>query len=288
MLPESNALRCYCVFNNHYRGAALKRSIVTVLVSLLALSGCTAPTDPFVEVVKATAVDAGFTDSGQMASGCVGMYLVCAQPMYEPIFFMPESVGAETACAALFETANKLGAVAYSVLGSPAAKLQGAESEAAKLCTDGLGAPLINSDGSWFYQGINLYDDGAMDSFGKVYAFNRSDSEFGKTFSLIVSFSRDLGRTGPVPFGSEKPKLMTQSDLDVSNGLDKTSAETMKFANTLLGQSENYAITRIEETDYSWVVIARDQEEFTYSQQYDPKRILITIKEGIVYDAIAG
>jgi hypothetical protein len=62
----------------------------------------------------------------------------------------------------------------------------------------------------------------------------------------------------------------------------------MKFANTLLGQSENYAITRIEATEYSWVVIARDQEELAYDEKYDPMRIRITIKEGIVYDAIAG
>jgi hypothetical protein len=261
---------------------------VAALFSAVTLTGCTAPTDPFVEDVKASAVDAGFTDSGQMASGCIGMYLICAQPMYEPVFYMPESVGAETACAALFETANKLGAVGYSVFGSPAAKLQGAESDAAKLCTDGLGIPLINTDGSEFYQGINLYDDGAADSFGKVYAFNRGDSEFGKAFTLIISFSKDLGRTGPVPFGSEKPKLLTQEDLDVASGLDKTVAETMKFANPLLGQSEQLAISKIEAAGYRWVVIARDQEEFVYDQQYDPRRIRLTIKEGIVYDAIAG
>ena len=275
-------------FQQPLLGADLKRSIVTALVCLLTLTGCTAPTDPFVEVVKTTAVAAGFTDSGQMASGCVGMYLICATPMYEPFFYMPESAGAEKACDAALEIANKLGVVAYSVIGFSPVRIEPGSELPRDLCVSGLGVPLKNADGSDLYQGLAFYDDGSKDSFGKFYAFDRSDSEFGKVFRLIISFSKDQARVGPIMYANEIPKLLTQADLDAANSVNAIAAETMKFANTLLGQSEKYAITRIEETDYSWVVIARDQEELAYDDKYDPMRIRITIKEGIVYDAIAG
>jgi len=266
----------------------LAGAVVAALITATSLTGCTAPTDPFVEDVRAAAVDAGFTDSGQMASGCVGVYLICAQPMYEPIFYIPDSAGSEKACAALFEVSDKLGAVAYSVQGAYPARIEPGSNSPKELCVEGLGTPLINSDGSDFYQGIVLYDDGAKDSFGKVYNFIRGDSEFGKVFQLIISFSKDQARIGPVMYGNQIPKLLTQEELDAGNASNAVAEETMKLANTLLGQSEKYAISRIENAGYRWIVISRDQEEFIYDQQYDPRRIRLTIKEGIVYDAIAG
>ena len=266
----------------------LAGALVAALITAGALTGCTAPTDPFVEVVKTTATEAGFTDSGRMASGCVGVTLFCMQPMYEPIFYIPESAGSVKACDALFKISNKLGALAYSLTGEYPARIEPGSNAPKELCIQGLGKPLINSDGSELYQGIVLYDDGSKDSFGKVYNLIRGDSEFGKVFQLIISFSKDQTRIGPILYGNETPKLKTQDELDAGNAANEIAAETMKLANTLLGQAEKYAITRIEDAGYTYVVIARDQEEFVYDQQYDPRRIRLTIKEGIIYDAIAG
>ena len=257
-------------------------------IAALAMTGCTAPTDPFVEVVTAAATGAGFTDSGRMASGCVGFTLFCLQPMYEPIFYMPESAGSEKACAALFETSNKLGALAYSVMGSSAARIQTGSNAAKQLCVEGLGKPLTNSDGSELYQGLVLYDDGAKDSFGKVYNFIRGDSEFGNVFQLVISFSKDQTRIGPIAYGNQIPKLMTQAELDAANKTNDVATETMKVANTLLGKAEKEAIQIIESNGLTWIVVDRDGKEFPTDKMYDPRRVRLTIREGKIYDALAG
>lgn len=262
--------------------------LAVLSLAALALTGCTAPADPFVEVVRTAATDAGFTDSGRMASGCVGFTLFCLQPMYEPIFYIPESAGSEKACAALFEVSNKLGALAYSVTGDSVARIKPGSNAPKELCVEGLGKPLINSDGSEFYQGIVLYDDGAKDSFGKVYNFIRGDSEYGQVFQLIISFSKDQGRIGAIVYGSEIPKLMTQAELDAANNSNAIAAQTMKVANTLLGKTENDAIQIIEGNGFTWVVVDRDGEEFITDASYQPTRIRLTIRKGVVYDAIAG
>jgi hypothetical protein len=208
--------------------------------------------------------------------------------MYEPIFYMPESAGSEKACAALFDTSNKLGALAYSVMGASAARIETGSNAAKELCVAGLGKPLKNSDGTEFYQGIVLYDDGAKDSFGKVYNFIRGDSEFGKVFQLIISFSKDQARIGPISYGNQIPKLMTQAELDAANKTNDIAAQTMKVANTLLGKAENEAIQIIESNGFTWVVVDRDGKEFPGDKMYDPRRVRLTIREGKIYDAIAG
>jgi hypothetical protein len=257
-------------------------------LAALALTGCTVPTDPFVDVVKTTAVEAGFTDSGQMASGCVGMYLICATPMYEPFFYMPESAGAEKACDAALEIANKLGVVAYSGIGFSPVRIEPGSELPRDLCVSGLGVPLKNADGSDLYQGLAFYDDGSKDSFGKVYAFDRSDSEFGKVFRLLISFSKDQARVGPIIYANEIPKLMTQADLDAANSANAVAEETMKVANTLLGKAEKEAIAIIESNGFTWVVVDRDGKEFPTDKMYDPRRVRLTIREGQIYEAIAG
>lgn len=256
-------------------------------LAALALTGCTAPTDPFVDVVKTTAVDAGFTDSGQMASGCVGFNLFCVQPMYEPFFYMPESAGAEKACDAALEIANELGVVAYSVIGFFPVRIEPGSELPRDLCVSGLGVPLKNADGSDLYQGLAFYDDGSKDSFGKVYALDRIDSEFGKVFRLLISFSKDEARVG-LTYANEIPKLMTQADLDAANSANAVAEETMKVANTLLGKAEKEAIAIIESNGFTWVVVDRDGKEFPTDKMYDPRRVRLTIREGKIYEAIAG
>jgi phosphotransferase system IIB component len=59
-------------------------------------------------------------------------------------------------------------------------------------------------------------------------------------------------------------------------------------ANTLLGKTENDAIQIIEGNGFTWVVVDRDGEEFITDASYQPTRIRLTIRKGVVYDAIAG
>jgi hypothetical protein len=261
---------------------------VTVLVFLLALSGCTAPTDPYVATVTQTVEQTVFKSTGSMASGCVGVNLFCVQPMYEPVFFAPATTNVDLVCQDLLAIASKLGVVAYGASGYSAYEFPDSNIEVLEICKNGLGAPLKNFDGTDFYQGLVLYDDGSKDSFGKVYSLSGGPSEFGDGFVLIISFSKDLGRVGPVQYGSGKPQLLTQADLDAQNAVNNIAAETMKIANPLLGKDEQYAKTKIEEAGLTWVIVDRDGKELPTDKMYNPKRVRLTIREGKIYDAIAG
>ena len=193
---------------------AICKAISLAVGALLLITGCTAPTDPFVSVVKEAVAKTSFEDTNQMASGCIGMYLYCSQPMYEPVFFASETQSVEKVCGDFIKVAKEIGVVAYAVQGSGAYKFPNTETDVLDLCTGGLGAPLKNTDGSELYQGTVLFDDGAKDGFGKVYNLSRGSSEFGDGYLLIISFSKDSNRIGYISYGTEKPKLMTQEDLD--------------------------------------------------------------------------
>lgn len=190
---------------------------IALAAGALILAGCTAPTDPFVSVVKDTVAKTSFEETNQMAGGCIGVYLYCAQPMYEPVFFAPETEPVEKVCSDFIAVAKELGVVAYTVSGYDAFGFPEAGNDVLNLCTGGLGKPLINTDGSEFYQGTVLFDDGAKDGFGKVYSLNRGPSEFGDGYLLIISFSKDSSRIGYITYGTQKPELMTQEKLDSLN-----------------------------------------------------------------------
>ena len=195
----------------------MKRVIAAAALALVVLTGCTVPTDPFVGQVKEVVAETSFEDTQQMASGCIGVYLLCAQPMYEPVFFAAESVAVEEVCNDAIAVAKKLGVVAYAVSGYGAYAIEKSGTDVFDLCTGGLGIPLTNTDGSEFYQGIVLFDDGKQDGFGKVYSLSRGPTEFGEGYFLIISFSKDSNRVGYISYGSEKPKLITQEELDSLN-----------------------------------------------------------------------
>lgn len=269
----------------------LQSKLAAICVSaaaIFSLTACTAPQDPFVETVNATVEQTVFNATGQMASGCVGVNLFCLQPMYEPLYFAPAKTDVNLVCKDFLAIASKLGVTAYSVPDFNPYKFTLPNKEVEELCVAALGTALKGADGTDFYQGLSLYDDGAKDSFGKVYSLERRESEFGDGFMLTISFSKDLTRTGVFGYGSEKPKLITQADLDSRNEANKIAIETMKVANPLLGQDEQIAKSKIEEAGLTWVVIDRDNQMQSYDQAYNPSRIMLTIREGKVYDAIAG
>lgn len=253
-----------------------------------ALTACTAPQDPYVDTVIETVEQTVFEATGTMASGCVGVNLFCMQPMYEPAFFAPATTDVNLVCNDLLAIASNLGVVAYGLSGYSANKIDNSNTDVLDLCITGLGTPLKNVDGTDLYQGLVLYDDGTKDSFGKAYSISRGPSEFGDGYVLIISFSKDLNRVGWINYGTQKPKLLTQADLDAQNEVNSTVAETMKVANPLLGKDEQYAKNTIEAAGLTWVVIDRDGKQFTTDTMFDPKRVRLTIRDGKIYDAIAG
>ena len=192
-------------------------SLFSAFALLFGLTGCTVPTDPYVATVTSAVAKTVFIPTGDMASGCIGVYLLCSQPLYEPSFKVPSSTETAAVCRDFVALGKKLGSVAYSTYGYSAYKLQQNTAEVTDPCAEALGVKLTGSDGSPFYQGVVLYDDGKTDGWGKVYVLSRGNSVNPVDFQLVISFSRDLNRVGWIDYGTEKPKVLTQNDLD-SNG----------------------------------------------------------------------
>lgn len=258
----------------------------------LALSACSTSPDPFLNEVTAAVSGTVFSEPVASSYGCIQLSgIFCREPMHDLVFAAPAETNTKFACTEFVALATKLGAIAYSTNDGvgDAAELPSDNSEVIDLCTQGLDSPLENWDGSVFYQGLALQDDGAHDAIGKYYSLGRGVESVGdKRFNLTITFSRDLNRIGPINYGTKKPALMTQAELDSLDDINNIAAETMKTANTLLGMKEADAIAAIEAAGYSWVVVDRDGEEFQTDKSYDPRRIRLIISEGIIYDAVAG
>lgn len=258
----------------------------------LSLSACAPGPDPFLETVTTAVAKTVFKEEIASSSGCIQLSgIFCQQPMYDLVFAAPADLDSRLVCTEFFNLAKGFGAVAYSLNDGTgnAAKLPTQEKEVIDLCEVGLAKPLTNFDGSFIYQGLALYDDGAKDEIGKYLSLGRGvESADDKRFNLTISFSKDLSRVGPISYGTEKPKLRTQADIDAANEQNELAVETMKTANTLLGMKESEAIAKIESAGFAWVVVDRDGEEFITDASYNPKRIRLTIRDAVIYDAIAG
>jgi hypothetical protein len=262
---------------------------VAISATALLLAGCTVPTDPFVEIVnQAVAEQPSFEATGEMASGCVGFTIICAQPMYEPLYMASGDADVKTVCAETVVLARKLGADAYSGNNEDPYKIGTVNSkELVEFCVEGLAKPLSYGE-ELIYQGISFYDDGSDDGFGKFISLSRRPETEKADYLLQISFSKDLNRVGPFRFGNSKPKHRTQADLDAAFDQIQIATETMKVANPLLGQPEAEAIKKIEDAGYTWVIIDRDGKELTHDETYTPTRIRLTVREGMIYDAVAG
>lgn len=190
-------------------------SLISTFLLLLAITGCTVPTDPYVDGVNKAVSQTLFEATGEMASGCIGIYLVCSQPTYEPSYTAPASARAERVCSDLSTLGQKLGAVAYSSFGSQAYPLQKSMAEFVEFCSQSLSTKLKAGDGSPFYQGVVLYDDGLKDGWGKVYSLSKGNSVNPEDYFLVISFSKDLDRVGWIDYQPQKPKVLTQEELDL-------------------------------------------------------------------------
>jgi hypothetical protein len=112
---------------------------------------------------------------------------------------------------------QRLGAVAYASSGYPAYKLPNETSELEDFCGQSLSTELKAGDGSEFYQGVIMFDDGQKDGWGKVYSLSRGNSVNAEDFVMVISFSKDHNRVGWIDYGTEKPKVLTQEELDLRN-----------------------------------------------------------------------
>ena len=185
------------------RGLALLprlRGTLMAALLLLGVTGCTGPQDPFVDQIKSAVAETSFAPTGQMPNGCIGVFLICTEPLYEPSFSAPASTEPAKICQDLFSLGVRLGAVAYSTYGNGAYKLPAEPQEINTFCIAALANKLRAADGSTFYQGIVLYDDGKKDGWGKVYALNRGGSD--NDFQLVISVSKDLNRVGWITYAS--------------------------------------------------------------------------------------
>jgi hypothetical protein len=189
--------------------------LFSALALLPLLTGCTVPTDAYLDKVKTEVSKTAFRPTGEMASGCLGFYLLCTQPLYEPSFTASSATNVTELCKEFAALGHRLGAVAYASSGYPAYKLPKNPSEFENFCSQALSTELKAGDGSQFYQGVVLFDDGENDGWGKVYSLARGNSVNPKDFFLVISFSKDRSRVGWIDYGTEKPKVLTQEELDL-------------------------------------------------------------------------
>lgn len=94
----------------------------------------------------------------------------------------------------------------------------------------------------------------------------------------VLSVSGCSANVSPTPTSSAP----SSPSIDVRNKYKQTEAETLKFAQTLLGMAQAYAEKKIEEAEFTHRVVWKDGEEFVNTADYSPTRINLYIKEGIV------
>jgi hypothetical protein len=270
----------------------VKKIIASGLLVLLLLAGCAPRQDVFLESVSKSVAQTVFDEEISNSSGCIQLSgIFCQQPLYDLSFAAPADTDVKLACNDFVKLATNLGAVAYSTNygDGKAFKLSIEKTEVLDFCASALGTALKDGDGSSVYQGLLLHDDGENDGVGKLFTLSRGVQRIGdERYSLTIAFSRDINRIGPINYGTEKPKLMTQAELDANNAQNSVAIETMKTANTLQGLTETKAIALIEAAGYTWVVVDRDGKELPTDASYIPTRVRLIIREGVVYDAVAG
>ena len=98
------------------------------------------------------------------------------------------------------------------------------------------------------------------------------------TLAAVLSVSGCSATVSPTPTSSTS----TSPSIDVPDNMQEQAAETLKFAQTLLGMAQAYAENKIEEAGFTHRVVWKDGEEFVNTADYNPTRINLYIKEGIV------
>lgn len=81
---------------------------------------------------------------------------------------------------------------------------------------------------------------------------------------------------------SSTPNPSPSASIDLPGNMQEQAAETLEFAQTLLGMAQAYAENKIEEAGYEHRMVWKDGESFAVTEDYRPTRINLYIKEGIV------
>lgn len=269
-------------------GAMLKSLAIIALIPTLLLTGCTPnpDTEPYFDLIATTALDeAGFTRVGKPIVSCGGNTPYCADPAFEVYFEASSSITPEGACTAfLTTTLSVANPVGYASVGNPAGPMPSDTSIVQEFCTSGLDTPMPNSDGTVFYQGTLLYDDGVADEMIKTFTLSR---EPDGTYRAQLVFGRDNELVYWAFERDRVPTHLTLEEVDQYNENVGIQVKTQEFANSLLQTTEEEALAAIAEAGYTYFVVQRD-ETATQATGYIPTRILLYISDGVIADAISG
>ena len=171
---------------------------IAMAIGTMTISACAPTHEPFIDTVQAAAAGTSLVQSTEkIVESCGSSLFKCAQPLYEVHFNAPAVAPAENICADFIKVAMKLGAIAYSSLGSPAGQITN-QQEVQDLCVSGLDKIVTYPDGTKTYLGLTMYDDGSKDGIGKVDTLERREDG---TWQAMFAFGRDMGRIGYIIYG---------------------------------------------------------------------------------------
>lgn len=166
------------------------------IVLLASVTACTPSSDPVLEKILNADLGALILQQKEVKGYCYPTELFCSEPLFEPVFTAPAETDAKQICEHVVQLQSQLGLKAFSTEGSPAIKVND-KKLVQKMCTDGLSNLITAQDGSTFYEGMVLFDDGNTDGVGKVTTIHR---EPNGNYSTIFSISRNLDRVGWIPY----------------------------------------------------------------------------------------
>ena len=172
------------------------KRIAIACVMVLMLTGCTPSSNSAVD--KILSADTGpLTLINEVKGHCYPMELFCSTPLFEPVYSATADTPPGEVCDAVINLQSQIGLVAYSVEGFSAAKVSDL-GELKEFCKEGLSNPWPVGDGTIYYEGTVLYDDGAKDGIGKVTVIQRREDN---RYVVVFSSGRDLGGIENIPFG---------------------------------------------------------------------------------------
>ena len=116
-----------------------------------------------------------------------------------------------------------------------------------------------------------------------------------KTFSLFSLMatvvlggcaSSSEGMSNPCP--APPPALDFQASPGSKDGLSKTPLQVQDYGQELMGFEETLAERCVASAGLRWRVAERDGEAFAVTKDYDPLRINIVVRDGVVAKVSVG
>lgn len=168
------------------------------LLLMATLSGCTPASDPILEKILAANLEPLNLIQDEVRGYCYPTELFCSNPIFEPAYEADPESSPAAICSKVISLQKQIGLLAYSTLGELATKASDIN-EIQDKCRRGFETPLKAEDGSTYYDGLVLFDDGARDDVGKVTVIDRRESG---EYVVVFSISRNLDRVGYINFAN--------------------------------------------------------------------------------------